>query len=166
MKAVVQRVVNARVTVGDAVVGSIGAGLLVYLGVAGEDTEKDAEWMAEKVVNLRIFVDSQECMNLSLLDILKQGGVVDSGSAAILTISQFTLLGDALKGRRPYFGEAAGPEKAKFLYEYFVRLIKTKGLVSETGVFRAHMDVTYTNDGPVTIILNSRDAIPSGLSHE
>ena len=157
MKAVVQRVKNASVKVDGEVSGSITGGLLVYLGVAGEDTEKDAEWMAEKVINLRIFVDEQDRMNLSLLDILKQESW-DPKLAGVLTVSQFTLLGDAQKGRRPYFGAAAEPEKARALYEYFVCYIKKKGLVSETGVFKAHMDVTYTNDGPVTIILNSVDA--------
>ena len=157
MKAVVQRAKNASVTVNGEVSGSIAGGLLVYLGVAGEDTKKDAEWMAEKVINLRIFVDSQDRMNLSLLDILEQDGI-DRKSTGVLTVSQFTLLGDAQKGRRPYFGAAAEPEKALVLYEYFVSYIKEKGLTSEAGVFKAHMDVTYTNDGPVTIILNSVDA--------
>ena len=172
MKAVIQRVRNASVIVGGAVKGAIDRGLLVYLGVAGVDTEKDAQWLAEKTANLRIFEDSEGKMNLSLLDILRAGGDEErAGKASIntlnntlnntltgvLAISQFTLLGDARKGRRPFFGAAAEPEKARFLYEYFMLKIREQGLVCEAGVFQAHMDVSYTNDGPVTILLDSWD---------
>ena len=173
MKAVIQRVKNAFVTVDGAVTGSIVLGLLVYLGVAADDNEKDAGWLAEKITNLRIFNDAEGKMNLSLLDIAAKDGAkggVKSGAkdengkmvkeaqgpAGILTISQFTLLADARKGRRPFYGAAAEPEKAKALYEYFMGKIREAGLVCEAGVFQAHMDVTYTNDGPVTILLNSR----------
>jgi len=154
MKAVVQRARNASVKVEDAVTGSIARGLLVYLGVAREDSEKDAEWMAEKIANLRIFEDAQGKMNLSLLDIIAQDNGA-GGSIGILAVSQFTLLADAAKGRRPYYGDAADPVKAKGLYECFMGKIRERGLVCEAGVFQAHMDVTYTNDGPVTILLTS-----------
>jgi len=153
MKAVVQRVRDAAVTVDGNVTGSIERGLLVYLGVAADDGEKDAEWMADKVANLRIFEDAQEKMNLSVKDILAEAG---EGVIGVLTISQFTLLADARKGRRPYYGDAAEPEKANALYEYFIAKIREHGLKSEAGVFQAHMDVRYTNDGPVTIILDSK----------
>jgi len=153
VKAVVQRVRNASVTVEGRKTGSIDRGLLVYLGVAVDDSEKDAEWMAEKTANLRIFNDDQGKMNLSLLDTLKTGAM--EGVSGILVISQFTLLADAAKGRRPFYGAAAEPEKAKFLYEYFITKIRQLGLLCEAGVFQAHMDVSYTNDGPVTILLDS-----------
>ena len=160
MKAVIQRVRNASVTVDGAVTGRVGRGLLVYLGVAAEDTEKDADWLAEKAANLRIFPDDNGKMNLSLLDIFSPGGTntgtTADGAIGVLTVSQFTLLADARKGRRPYYGDAADPGKAKALYEYFIEKIREYGLVSEAGVFQAHMDVTYTNDGPVTILLDSK----------
>jgi D-tyrosyl-tRNA(Tyr) deacylase len=149
MKAVVQRVKDASVKVENAITGSIACGLLVYLGVATKDGEKDAEWMAEKIANLRIFEDAQGKMNLSLLDIKGECPV------GVLAISQFTLLADARKGRRPYYGDAAEPEKAKALYAYFMEKIREQGLACEAGVFQAHMDVSYTNDGPVTIILDT-----------
>jgi len=155
VKAVVQRAKNASVMVENTVTGSIKNGLLVYLGVAKEDSEKDAEWMAEKVANLRIFEDAQGKMNLSLLDITRGGDAACSGSIGVLAISQFTLLADAGKGRRPYYGEAAEPGIASGLYECFMKKIRERGLLCEAGVFQAHMDVTYTNDGPVTIILAS-----------
>ena len=150
MRAVVQRVKNASVSVDGSVSGSISSGLLVYLGVASEDSEKDADWMAEKIANLRIFDDSQGIMNLSLLD-----RNCDSEGIGILTISQFTLLAEVKKGRRPFYGNAAEPQKANALYEYFMAKVKEQGIFSQAGVFQAHMDVTYTNDGPVTIILDS-----------
>ena len=150
MKAVVQRATNASVKVEGSVTGSIARGLLVYLGVAAEDSEKDAEWMAEKIANLRVFEDPQGKMNLSLKDIYTPAG---EGATGVLAVSQFTLLADAHKGRRPYYGNAAEPEKARALYEYFIGKIKEQGLPCEAGVFQAHMDVSYTNDGPVTIIL-------------
>ena len=152
MKAVVQRVRDASVTVDGSVSGSIERGLLVYLGVAAGDSEKDADWMADKVSNLRIFEDAQGKMNLSVKDILVAAG---EGTVGVLTISQFTLLADARKGRRPYYGDAADPVKANTLYEYFMAKIREQGLKSEAGVFQAHMDVRYVNDGPVTIILDS-----------
>ena len=160
MKAVIQRVRNASVTVESSVTGCISWGLLVYLGVAGGDTEKDAEWMAEKVANLRIFDDDAGKMNLSVKDIAaqsKKDEAAISGSVGVLAVSQFTLLADARKGRRPYYGDAADPEKAKALYEYFMAKIREQGLVCQAGVFQAMMEVTYTNDGPVTILLDSRD---------
>jgi len=154
MRAVVQRVRNASVTVEGRVTGKISRGLLVYLGVAGGDGEKDAAWMAEKIANLRIFEDAQGKMNLSLKDILSQAGEGE-GSIGVLAVSQFTLLADASKGRRPYYGDAAEPLKAKALYGLFMDIIREQGLPCEAGVFQAHMDVSYINDGPVTIILNS-----------
>ena len=150
MKAVVQRVKNAEVRVEGIISGRINAGLLVYLGVAQGDDEKDADWMADKVANLRIFGDSQGKMNLSLLDLKSQGK-----EAAVLAVSQFTLLGECAKGRRPFFGMAAEPELAKKLYEYFMIKVCEQGLPCEAGVFQAHMEVSYTNDGPVTILLES-----------
>ena len=149
MKAVVQRVLNASVKVDGKITGSIAKGLLVYLGVAEDDTEKDAQWIAEKVANLRIFEDTHGKMNLSLKDL---GGETPAG---VLAVSQFTLLGDASKGRRPYYGAAAEPERANNLYEYFITKVREHDLTCEAGVFQAHMDVNYTNDGPVTILLDS-----------
>ena len=159
MKAVVQRARNASVTVEGKISGRISRGLLVYLGVAVEDGEKDAAWMAEKIANLRIFPDAQGKMNLSLKDIITEDifstGGEGEGPIGILAVSQFTLLADASKGRRPYYGGAAEPLKAKALYDCFMEKIREQGLPCEAGVFQAHMDVTYTNDGPVTIILES-----------
>ena len=152
MKAVVQRVIDASVTVNGVVTGSVKAGLLVYLGVAHEDTEKDADWLAEKIVHLRIFNDSQGIMNLSLKDT-----IANEPNAGVLAVSQFTLLADARKGRRPSWHGAAAPEKAKKLYEYFMSKIRDYGLVCERGEFQTHMKVSYTNDGPVTIILDSTE---------
>jgi D-tyrosyl-tRNA(Tyr) deacylase len=154
MKAVVQRARNASVTVEGQITGRISRGLLVYLGVAADDSEKDAAWMAEKIANLRIFEDAQGKMNLSIKEILRQAAESD-GPVGILTVSQFTLLADASKGRRPYYGGAAEPEKAKALYGFFMEKIREQGLPCEAGVFQAHMDVSYTNDGPVTIILKT-----------
>ena len=168
MKTVIQRVRNASVHVDNVVTGAIAQGLLVYLGVAAEDTEKDAEWLAEKIANIRIFPDAEGKMNLSLLDIVYEGktskdltqrrkGAEEEGVTGVLAVSQFTLLADARKGRRPFYGAAAEPEKANALYEYFMEKIREQGLICKAGVFQAHMDVSYTNDGPVTILLNSRD---------
>jgi D-tyrosyl-tRNA(Tyr) deacylase len=151
MKAVVQRVLDASVTVDGAVKGRINAGLLVYLGVAQDDGESDAEWLAEKIVNLRIFDDKDGVMNLSLKDVIAEG--TDAG---VLAVSQFTLLADARKGRRPSWGAAAAPETAKKFYEYFISKVKEQGVSCETGEFQAHMKVAYTNDGPVTILLDTR----------
>jgi len=146
----VQRVINASVSVDGVVKGKIDSGLLVYLGVTHNDSEKDADWLAEKIAYLRIFNDSDEKMNLSLKDL-----AASSETVGVLVISQFTLLGDAKKGRRPSWNDAAPPDKAKQLYEYFINSIKKQDLLCEKGEFQAHMKVTYTNDGPVTILLDS-----------
>lgn len=156
MKAVIQRVKDASVSVEGRVTGGIARGLLVYLGVARGDGEGDAAKLAEKIANLRIFEDPQGRMNLSIKDLKPPEDGHDSG-AAVLAVSQFTLLADARKGRRPYYGEAAEAEDAKKLYEFFIGKIREEGLVCEEGVFRAHMEVRYTNDGPVTILLDSRE---------
>lgn len=145
MRVVIQRVKNASVTVDGEIVGKIGKGILVLLGVAVADTEKDALYLLEKTLNLRIFEDSDAKMNLSLRDI----------AGELLIISQFTLYGDVRKGRRPSFIEAAPPEKANRLYEYFVSVARQKLLRVETGKFQAMMDVALINDGPVTILLDS-----------
>jgi D-tyrosyl-tRNA(Tyr) deacylase len=153
MKAVVQRVIDASVTVGGAIKGSIKTGLLVYLGVAHNDSEDDAVRLAEKIIWLRIFDDAEGKMNLSLKDIAASG----APDAGVLAVSQFTLLADARKGRRPSWNGAAPPEKAKKLYEYFIEKVRENGLTCESGEFQAHMEVTYTNDGPVTILLDSTE---------
>jgi D-tyrosyl-tRNA(Tyr) deacylase len=150
VKAVVQRVIDACVTVDGIVKGEIKTGLLVYLGVANDDCKKDADWLAEKVAYLRIFNDTDGIMNLSIKDITE-----NNPAAGVLAISQFTLLGDARKGRRPSWHGAASPEKAKELYEYFINRIKKYELICERGESQAHMMVKYTNDGAVTIILES-----------
>ena len=146
MRAVVQRVADARVIVNGRICGRIDQGLLVYLGVAAEDDEQDLRYTAEKVVNLRIFPDSNGKMNLSVRD---TGG-------AVLVVSQFTLYGDARQGRRPSYIAAAEPDKARLFYENFVEQIRSHGLRVETGQFAARMDVGYTNVGPVTILLDSK----------
>lgn len=148
MRAIVQRVSRASVTVDGQVVGQIERGLLVLLGVGQSDTEADADYLAEKICGLRIFEDENEKMNLSVLDV---GG-------AVLAVSQFTLYGDVRKGKRPSFDAAARPERAKELYEYFVSQVKAKGLRCETGIFQAMMKVELVNDGPVTILLDSTKA--------
>jgi D-tyrosyl-tRNA(Tyr) deacylase len=147
MLACIQRVSEARVTVDGEVCGSIGRGLLVLLGVSGEDTETDARWLADKVVGLRIFPDDAGQMNLS----------IEQCGGAVLVVSQFTLLGDCRKGRRPSFIAAAAPEKAEALYERFMEMIAERGIETATGRFRAHMDVALVNDGPVTLMIDSRD---------
>lgn len=144
MRAVVQRVAGARVEVDAAVTGEIGAGLLVLLGVTKSDTAQIAEALVEKILNLRIFSDADGKMNLSLLD---TGG-------GLLVVSQFTLYGDARKGRRPSFDQAAPAGQARSLYEHFVSVARRCGLPVATGVFQAHMAVSLTNDGPVTLILD------------
>jgi D-tyrosyl-tRNA(Tyr) deacylase len=146
MRAVIQRVSEASVTVDQTVVGSIERGFLVLVGVADQDEEKDAFWIAEKVAGLRVFEDSDGKMNLSLADV--QG--------AVLLVSQFTLFGDCRKGRRPSFVEAARPEKARVLYEKLADNLRQLGITVETGTFQAQMEVRLLNDGPVTLLLDSR----------
>jgi len=146
MKAVIQRVTRASVEVDGRVIGQIGTGLLVLLGVAKGDEEPDVRYMVEKLATMRIFGDQQGKMNLSIGE---QGG-------AILLVSQFTLLADTSKGRRPGFDLAAPPETARLLYEQVAAGLKSRGLRVETGVFGAHMKVALLNDGPVTFILDSR----------
>jgi D-tyrosyl-tRNA(Tyr) deacylase len=146
MRAVVQRVKACSVTTGGAIVGQIGHGLLVLLGIAHGDTPSDGGYLSNKIANLRIFEDSHGRMNRSLLEI---GG-------EMLVVSQFTLLGDCRKGRRPSFVNAAEPEAATELYEYFVKQVRRLGIPVQTGRFQAVMDVSLINDGPVTLILDSR----------
>jgi D-aminoacyl-tRNA deacylase len=146
MRACVQRVSQAQVTVDDEIRGQIGRGLLVLLGVATGDTPDDARQLAEKIVGLRIFDDAQGKMNLAASEV---GG-------AMLVVSQFTLLGDCRKGRRPSFVAAAAPEEAEALYQAFVSVVAERGIQVATGKFREHMLVSLTNDGPVTLLLDSR----------
>jgi D-tyrosyl-tRNA(Tyr) deacylase len=144
MRALLQRITEARVTVDGNVTGEIGAGLLVLLGVSKLDTETDAEFVAQKILNLRIFEDENGKMNRSLLD---TGG-------AMLVVSQFTLYGDCRKGRRPSFDDAAPAEQARTLYEHFVAIAR-RSVPVETGTFQAHMSVSLVNDGPVTLIVET-----------
>jgi D-aminoacyl-tRNA deacylase len=146
MRAVVQRVSHARVLVDGEVVGRIGAGLLAFVGVAKGDGQADIEYIASKIRDLRIFGDDEGRMNRSVADI---GG-------AVLVVSQFTLLGDARKGRRPGFDEAAPPDVARAAYEEVMARLRAGGLTVEAGVFQAHMHVELANDGPVTLLLDSR----------
>lgn len=145
MRAVLQRVSRARVTVDGETVGEIGAGILVLLGVSRADTEKEAVYLVEKTLNLRVFEDAEGKMNLSLPDI----------KGELLVVSQFTLYGDARRGRRPSFIEAAAPDEANRLYEFFVSEARKQIAKVETGKFQAMMDVELVNDGPVTILLDS-----------
>ena len=149
MRAVIQRVTRASVTVDGRVAGEIGTGLLVLLGVSKTDTSESAAYLAEKIANLRIFSDEAGKMNLSVLD---------AGGSA-LVVSQFTLYGDTRGGRRPSFIQAAPPEEANLLYQEFVRSMRALGVKVETGVFQAHMQVEMVNDGPVTILLDSEKTI-------
>lgn len=144
MRIVVQRVSTAKVTVDNETTGEINQGLMLLVGVTHEDTREDADWLVDKVLNLRIFEDGK--MNHSLLDV---GG-------SLLSVSQFTLYGDCRKGRRPNFMEAARPDQANELYEYFNDKARSYGVRVETGVFGAMMDVSLTNDGPVTLLLDSK----------
>jgi D-aminoacyl-tRNA deacylase len=146
MRAVVQRVSRGEVRVDGAVVGAVGKGLVVLLGVARGDGEADARALADKVAGLRVFEDAAGKMNLALAEV---GG-------GLLVVSQFTLLGDARKGNRPSFTEAAGPEEGNALYQRFCALLRERGLPLATGTFRAAMEVELVNDGPVTILLDSR----------
>jgi D-tyrosyl-tRNA(Tyr) deacylase len=146
MRAVVQRVENAKVEVAGMPVGSIERGILVYVGIGLEDTESDTRWLAEKIATLRIFEDEDKKMNLSVQDV--------SGEA--LVVSQFTLYADARKGRRPSYSNAAQPETARPLYEKFIEALRARSLSVSTGQFQAEMRVSYTNLGPVTILLDSK----------
>jgi D-aminoacyl-tRNA deacylase len=149
MRALLQRVSQARVVVDGSVVGEIGAGLLILLGVAKPDTSDDAAFLAEKILNLRVFADAAGKMNRSLLDTRGE----------LLVVSQFTLYGDCRKGRRPGFDAAAPAEQARALYESFVETARRGGLRVETGVFQAHMEVSLTNDGPVTMMLETGEGV-------
>jgi D-tyrosyl-tRNA(Tyr) deacylase len=148
MRAVVQRVSRARVSVGNEVAGEIGRGLLVLLGIAKEDLEGDADYLSEKVAGLRVFEDDAGRMNRSVADV----------SGQVLVVSQFTLYGDVRRGKRPSFDAAAPPERARALYEYFAERIRAAGLPCKTGRFQEMMQVELVNDGPVTILLDSSKA--------
>lgn len=143
MKAVIQRVTSASVTVEGHIVGQIEAGIMVLLGVEKGDTEAGADWLAEKIAGLRIFSDQEGKMNRSVMDI----------AGALLVVSQFTLAGNCSKGRRPSFDTAAPPDEGQRLYEYFVDAVRRSGLPVQTGIFQADMQVALVNDGPVTFIL-------------
>ena len=146
MKVVLQRVSQASVTVGGAIVGAIGRGYLLLVGVGQGDTPREAEWLADKIVGLRLFADSEGKMNLALDDV--QG--------SILAVSQFTLFGDCQKGRRPSFATAGSPELGRQLYDHFVEHLRTSGVSVATGQFQAHMEVALVNDGPVTLLLDTK----------
>jgi D-aminoacyl-tRNA deacylase len=152
MRIVLQRVTRAQVEVAGETVGSIAAGLVIFLGVTHADTRADADYLASKVIQLRIFPDHARRMNRSLLD---AGG-------ALLVISQFTLYGDCRKGRRPSFDRAASPEHARGMYEYFVQRLKSSNVQVETGVFQAEMEISLVNDGPVTFVLDSKAESAAG----
>ncbi len=145
MRAVVQRVSRCRVTVGGEVTGEIGLGLLVLLGVGTNDTRAEADYLAEKIIGLRIFEDAGGKMNLPVVEV----------SGALLVVSQFTLYGDVRRGKRPSFDLAAPPQQARELYEYFVEKVRSSGLRCETGRFQEMMQVELVNQGPVTILLDS-----------
>jgi D-tyrosyl-tRNA(Tyr) deacylase len=145
MRTVVQRVKEAHVDVAGETVGSISTGLLIFLGVTLTDTPEDAEYLAEKIIYLRIFPDEERRMNRGILEV---GG-------SLLVVSQFTLYGDCRKGRRPSFDRAAPPQKARQLYEYFIEQLTSRNIIVQTGVFQAEMQIHLVNDGPVTFILDS-----------
>ncbi|NLM43344.1 MAG: D-tyrosyl-tRNA(Tyr) deacylase [Clostridiales bacterium] len=149
MRAVVQRVKKSHVKTDNKIVGEIGKGLMVLLGISEDDSIVDVEYMVEKIVNLRIFEDSDNKMNLSLLDV----------EGEVLVVSQFTLYGDCRKGRRPSFVRAARPEKAEELYDLFISKLKEKNVKTESGIFQADMTVYIENDGPVTLIIDSEKII-------
>lgn len=145
MRAVVQRVASSKVIVDESTIGEINKGLLILLGVTHEDTSKDVDYLLDKIVNLRIFEDENDKMNLSLKDV----------NGELLVVSQFTLYGDCRKGRRPNFTNAAKPDLATSLYEEFIDKAKKEGIKVRTGKFGAHMMVDLVNDGPVTILIDS-----------
>ena len=147
MRAVIQRVVSSRVSVARRSIASIKSGVLVLLGVGHADRVRDAQWMADKIVNLRVFEDDQGKMNRSLLDV---GG-------EMLIVSQFTLLGECRKGRRPSFAAAADPRRAQKLYQTFIERVVALGVAAQSGQFGAHMEVSLTNDGPVTLIISTNE---------
>jgi D-tyrosyl-tRNA(Tyr) deacylase len=146
MRAVVQRTKRSSVSIDNKIIGEINRGLLVLLGVSKDDNKDDADYLVEKIANLRIFEDDDNKMNRSLIET----------NGEMLVVSQFTLLGDCSKGRRPSFMDAAAPDKANELYEHFVRQVRQKGISVKTGRFRAMMDVSLINEGPVTLIVESR----------
>ncbi|MCA1056273.1 D-tyrosyl-tRNA(Tyr) deacylase [Rossellomorea aquimaris] len=146
MRVVLQRSKEASVTVGGEITGRIQSGFVLLVGITHEDTEEDARYLADKIVNVRVFEDEEGKMNHSLLDV----------EGEILSVSQFTLYGDCRKGRRPNFMDAAKPQQARPLYEYFNEVLKEKGVKVETGVFGEMMDVDLINDGPVTLIVESK----------
>ncbi len=150
MRAVVQRVTSSCVRVEENIIGTIGRGLLVLLGVGREDTEQDAVYLADKISELRVFEDNDGKMNRSLSQLGKEE------NTGILVVSQFTLYGDCRKGRRPSYIQAQLPDEAERLYSFFVRLLREKGFLVETGVFQADMQVEIHNDGPVTLLLDSK----------
>ena len=147
MKALLQRVTGASVSVAGEIVGTIGRGLVVFVGVANEDTEKDAQYLVQKIINLRIFADEEGRFNLSALDV----------KGELLLVSQFTLLADTRKGRRPSFVEAAPPARAEELFNHFVEQASASGLKIATGRFQQYMQVEIHNDGPVTVLLDSKE---------
>ncbi len=146
MRFLIQRVTRASVSVDGSVQAQIARGLLVLVGIARTDAAAQADYLAEKLVNLRIFNDDEGKMNRSALDV----------GASLLLVSQFTLYGDCRKGRRPSFDAAAPPDAARHLYDYVVKAVRDKGLLTQSGVFQAHMEVALVNDGPVTLILESQ----------
>lgn len=145
MRLLIQRVSRASVRIEGNLVAEIGRGLLVLAGIAASDTAAQADYVADKLVNLRVFPDDAGRMNRSAVDV----------NAALLLVSQFTLYGDCRKGRRPSFDNTAPPDRARELYDYLVATVREKGLITRTGVFQAHMDVELVNDGPVTLLLES-----------
>jgi D-tyrosyl-tRNA(Tyr) deacylase len=146
MKALVQRVKKAQVVVENKIISGIGTGILVLLGVGHDDTQKDADWLVEKIINLRIFEDENGRMNISLRDI----------NAELLVVSQFTLMGECRKGRRPSFANAAAPGPARDLYEYFISRAVERGITAKSGIFQAMMDISLINHGPVTLMLDTK----------
>src|SRR5262245_19438905 len=146
MRAVIQRVSQARVDVDGSTVGEIGAGLVVLVGVGAGDGAEDADYLSDKIANLRVFADDDGRMSRSVIET----------SGSILIVSQFTLYGDVRRGRRPSYSDAAAPDMAKSLYEHFVGRMRSTGIRVETGVFQAMMEVSLTNDGPVTVLIDSK----------